>query len=146
MKTHYGFTLIELLLVISFMLILGTMMTSFTARLLTQSNVYNASDQIIEFIRQAQINAMVGKRNSNWGVDFASSTITLYQGPSFAGRTSALDQKISVAASIAITAFDDNFWKRTGTPSGFTTPQTITITGNGSSKQITINAQGMATR
>lgn len=145
-RKQEGFTLIELILVISLMLILGTLGTAFGARFLTQNGVSNATDQLIGDLRQAQIYAMIGKQNSNWGVNFASNTITLYKGATFASRTSAFDATFSVNANISISGFsDDNFTRVTGLP-GFTTPQTITISGTGETKTITINSQGVATR
>ena len=139
-----GFTLIELILVVAMMILLGTLSSTFAARFLTQNGVLNASDQIIGDIRKAQINAMTGKQNSNWGVNYSSNTITLYKGNSYATRQTAFDEKFSVSASINISGFSDvTFARMTGTPSA--TP-TITISGSGETKTITINSQGVATR
>ncbi|SRR5258708_14028559 len=145
-RRQAGFTIIELILVISLMMLLGTLGTAFSARFLTQNAVSNATDQLIGDLRQAQINAMMGKQNSNWGVNFGSNTITLYKGATYATRTIAFDATFSVNASANITGLtDDNFTRVTGIP-GFTTPQTITISGSGETKTITINSQGVATR
>lgn len=139
-----GFTLIELLLVISLMLLLGTMGTSFLARFMTQNGVSNTADQIIGDIRQAQINAMMGKQNGNWGIDYASQTITLYQGSSYTSRNTAFDTTFSVNSTITISGLSDlNFSRMTGIPNS--TP-TITISGIGTTKTITVNTQGVSTR
>jgi len=150
---HHGFTLIELLLVIALMLLLGTMGTAFTSRFLTQNGVTNAQDQLVGDLRKAQMNAMMGKQRTNvtcnpcnWGVNYGgtANTITLYLGNTFAGRNSAFDEKFSVNASISITGVTDvNFAKVTGLPN---TTGTMTITGNGQTKTVTINSQGMVTR
>lgn len=142
-----GFTLIELLLVITLITLLFTMGTSFTARFLTQNAVSNASDQIVGDFRKAQINAMMGKQGGNWGVNYSSNTITLYQGNSYAARNSAFDETFSVNQSVTISGLGDNNLSRiTGLPNGFTTPETITISGSGETKTITVNSQGVVTR
>jgi type II secretory pathway pseudopilin PulG len=139
-----GFSFIEFILVISLIILLGTLTTSFASRFLTQSGVLNASDQLIGDLRKAQVNAMMGKQNSNWGVNFASNTITLYKGSSFATRTTAFDEKFSTSSSITISGLTDlNFYRITGTSSA--TP-TITISGRGETRTITVNSQGVATR
>lgn len=142
-----GFSLIELILVISLVLLLATLGTSFAARFLTQNAVLNATDQLIGNFRKVQINAMMGKQNSNWGVNYASNTITLYKGNTFSTRNPVFDEKFSVNSNVSISGFsDDNFSRITGLPSNFTPPQTITISGSGETKTITINSQGVATR
>ena len=140
-----GFTLIELLLVITLLLLLGTMGTAFTGRFLTQNAVENTTDQLVNNFRKAQLNAMTGKQNSNWGVNYSANTITLYKGTSYAARTVGFDEKFTTYASVSISGFSDiNFTRETGIPS---TAATITITDNkGSSNTITLNAQGAVTR
>jgi len=139
-----GFTLIELILVISLMLLLGTLSTAFAARFFTQNSVANTTDQLIGEFRQAQTNAMMGRKNGNWGVNYSSNKITLYLGTSFAARTAAFDTTFSVPTSVTISGFSDlDFFRMTGTSSA--TP-TITISGSGETKTITVNSQGVATR
>lgn len=140
-----GFTFIELILVISLMLLLGTMATAFTARFLTQNAVENTTDQLVNDFRKAQLNAMMGKQDSNWGINYGSNLITLYKGTSYAARTAAFDEKFNTYASISITGFSDmNFSGGSGLPGS---TATITITDNkGSSNTVTVNAQGMVTR
>jgi type II secretory pathway pseudopilin PulG len=143
-----GFTFIELILVVSMILILGTMGTAFGSRFITQNGVINATDQLVGDFRKAQINAMMGKQNDNWGVNYdnPTKTITLYKGTTFAGRTAAFDEKFSVPAGVGISssgATDINFARGTGKPS---TAPTFTITGSGETRTVTLNAQGMVTK
>jgi prepilin-type N-terminal cleavage/methylation domain-containing protein len=142
--TQRGFTFIELLLVITLLLILGTMGTAFTARFLTQNAVDNTTDQFTNSLRKAQLNAMMGKQNSNWGVNYTSNTITLYRGNSYATRTIGFDERYTVNAGVTVTGISDiNFTRVTGLPGS--TP-TITISGSGSNNSITINSQGVINR
>jgi len=141
-----GFTLIELLLVISIISVIGTFSAVFFSRFLTQNAVANTQDQLIGQLRKAQIYAMMGKQNDSWGVIFGSNKITLFKGPSYAGRTPAFDETFSENANISIPSFPALgiiFTKVTGLPS---TTGTYTIFGNDSSKQVSVNSQGVASR
>jgi prepilin-type N-terminal cleavage/methylation domain-containing protein len=143
-KLNSGFTFIELILVIALILVLGTMSTGFAARFLTQNAVDNTTDQFVSSLRKAQLNAMMGKQNSNWGVNYASNTITLYRGNSFATRTAAFDERYTVNTAVSVSGFSElNFTRMTGAPGS--TP-TFTISGNGNSNTVTINSQGVVNR
>ena len=139
-----GFSFIELLLVISLVLVLGTLSTAFTSRFFTQNSVANVGDQLVNDLRKAQINAMMGKSGSHWGVNYASNTLTLYRGNAFAQRVTAVDETFAVNSGTIVSGLTDiNFWPKTGTPSA---AQAITISGTGTTKTITVNAQGESTR
>ena len=139
-----GFTLIELLLVISIVLIIGTFSVVFFSRFLTQNAVANSQDQLITELRKAQIYAMMGKQNGNWGVRFGSNKITLFQGNSYDTRNNAFDETFNQNPNITILGFSEIvFTKATGLPS---TVGTYTITGSDSSKQVIVNSQGIVSR
>lgn len=140
-KKSIGFTLIELLLVVSIVLIIGTFSSVFYTRFLTQNAVANTQDQLIGQLRKAQIYSMMGKQNGIWGVKYSSSTkkITLY----LTGN-SAFDENFTTNNNIIISNFSDlSFARITGLPS---TTGTYTITGNDSSRQVTVNSQGVVSR
>ena len=143
-----GFTLIELLLVVSIILVIGTFSVIFFSRFLTQNAVSNTQDQLIGQLRKAQIYAMMGRQNDNWGMNYSSNTITLYLGNSFASRTQAFDEKFSVNSNTSITSstgiLDWNFTRVTGLASN--TPATITISGGGTIKKKTVKSQGGESR
>ncbi len=143
-----GITIIELLLVVAIISTLGILSVSFYARFLTQNEVGNTVDRLIGSFRKAQVYSMMGKQNSNWGVHYASNTITLYKGSSF-GVDTGFDEEFTVNSSVSVGGFTDlNFTKVTGIPGSgnpSTTP-TITISGGNNSKTITVNSQGVASR
>jgi prepilin-type N-terminal cleavage/methylation domain-containing protein len=139
MKKEKGFTLIELLLVIAIILMLGASSAVFYSRFINQNSVSNISDDITEEMHKAQIYAMMGKNNSNWGVKLVGSTLTL-----FSSASSAFDENFSIASAISISGLTTvNFTKITGLPDA--TP-TITISGGGNSKTLTVNSQGVINR
>lgn len=139
-----GFTLIELLLVIAITLLLGTFSVVFFSRFLTQNAVSNTQDRLVGQLRKAQLYAMVGRQNGSWGVRFGSNQITLFQGNSYATRVGAFDETFSENDTISIFGFSEVvFSKTTGLPS---TTGTYTITGSDTTKQVSVNAQGVVSR
>lgn len=144
-----GFTLIELLLTVSIISIIGIMSTGFYARFFLQNAVANTADQITADLRKAQMYSMMGKynlTNTTWGVRYGSNTITLFLGSSYATRNAAFDEKYTVSPSVTVSGFTEIvFAKTTGLPIGGITP-TIVVSGGSSSRTITVNAQGVASR
>ena len=139
-----GYTFIELLVVILLVLLLFSLSTPFYSRFVLQDAVDNTANQLAGSLRKAQMYSMTGKQNGSWGVHYDSFTITFFKGSSYATRNSAFDEKYSVNQNISISGFSDVvFSKVTGLPS--TTP-TVTISGGGSSKIISVNTQGIVNR
>ncbi len=147
LQINRGFTLIELLLVVIIVLTLGAMSAVFYSRFLTQNNVATIQDKFLGSLRKAQMYSMMSRKSNTlpWGVHYESNQITLFQGTSYGTRTTALDEKFTVANSIIISGVTDVIFARTtGIPSA---SGTITITGpNSTSKTITLNSQGVASR
>jgi prepilin-type N-terminal cleavage/methylation domain-containing protein len=143
---NHGFTIIELILVMSIITVIMGFSASYYSRFIQQNAVLNTTDQLMGDYRRAQLLAMSGKLNANWGVNLAtaSSTLTLYAGNSFATRNNTYDETFTLNSNIHITgAVDTNFTHLTGTPSA--TP-TVVISGLGSSDTVTLNAQGVVSR
>jgi len=123
------------------------MSVSFYSRFLTQNSVDNTVTKLVQSFRKAQVYSMTGKQNGVWGVKYVSTPpphkIVLY----LTGNT-AFDESFSVNDNITISGFTDiSFAKATGIriPS---IPDTITITisGDNSTKTVTINSQGVVSR
>ncbi len=139
-----GITIIELLLVTLIISTLGVMSVSFYSRFLTQNAVDNTTTQLVNSLRKAQVYSLTGKQNGVWGVKYTTSPkqITLY----LTGN-SAFDESFSVSSNITIDNFTDiSFAKVTGIPSGGSFPLTIIITGNNSTKTVTVNGQGTVSK
>lgn len=144
-----GYTLVELLLVLAIVAVVGILSVPLFSRSLTQSSVANTSDQLVQSIRKAQFYSMVSRKDNlwGWGVNYGSFVITLYQGQSYGSRNQALDEKFNVSDSLTISGLTDlNFTRLTGIPSSGSFPMTITVSGLGSSKTITVNGQGVVSR
>lgn len=142
--TNRGITFIELIIIVALVLILGMSSVAFYSRFFNQNAVANTVDQLIGELRKAQIYAMTGKNNTNWGVRYASNRMTLFSGYSYATRINGFDESFSVNSAISVTGITEVvFTRMTGTASA--TP-TITVSGGGNIETVTVNAQGVVNR
>jgi len=146
-KNKKAFTSVELLLVIALVAIIGLTSIPFLSRFLVQSATEDAYSRILADLRQAQINAQLGKQNGPWGVYYGtvngSKQVVMYQGSSYATHTNAaFDQSYRVNSNVTITGMSDlNFAQVTGKPNA---AATITITGtSNTTRTIKINTQGI---
>jgi prepilin-type N-terminal cleavage/methylation domain-containing protein len=143
-RIERGFTFIELIIVVTLMGILGTMATSYYARFYVQNSVDDIQVQLLSSLRKAQLFSMLSKRGTGWGVNYASNTITLFAGSTYSGRTTAYDENYTVPNSITVSGLNEiDFSRISGLPSA---TATITISGNNTTRQITVNSQGVASR
>lgn len=139
-----GFTLIELLLAIVLLAIISFSSASFYGRFITQNAAAETQDQLISSLRKAQLYSMMGKQNGTWGVHVDSSIIRFFQGTTYATRNTAFDESFSLNGPLTISGMTDIiFTKTTGLPNN--TPS-VTITANSTTKQFTINSQGIISR
>ena len=108
-RSSFGFTLIELLLVVTIMLAIGAPSSIFFSNFLTQNAVSSTQTRLINQLRKAQMYAMMGKENGNWGVRFglvgSNKTITLFQGNSYALRNSAFDELFTENPNVLTSAY-----------------------------------------
>lgn len=138
LSRSHGITFIEIILVVSLVSLLSLLSTGFYARFLTQNSVQNATDQIVNSLRKAQMYSISGKQGGVWGVRYATNNLTL-----FLQSDAAFDEQYTVASSISITPFNVTFTKATGAPSS---NPTITVSGGSITKTISINSQGVVSR
>lgn len=131
-----AFTLIELLLVTAIVLSVSVLAGPFYARFLGQNATQVTADQIVQSLRKAQFYAMMGRKSgsSGWGVNYAGNTLTVYQGSTYAGRNSALDERFEVSSAAEVWGLGEvNFANRTGLPTVVSTtaptPSPTPVTG-----------------
>ncbi|MFM2383456.1 MAG: hypothetical protein RIQ72_28 [Candidatus Parcubacteria bacterium] len=86
-KKH-GFTLIEVIISISIMtILLGISMTVFRA-LTDQQSLDRDVETAISYLLRARNQTITGENNSTYGVYFASTSVTLFEGTSYAAGSS----------------------------------------------------------
>lgn len=143
-KSASGFTFIELIFSVGLLFIVFGLTTGFYIRFFTQNAVENTQRQLGASLRKAQMYAMMGKQNSNWGVNITSQKIILFQGNSYASRTTVFDEVYAVNNNITISGFTEVVYARiTGLPSS---APTVTISGANEVKTVAVNAQGVVSK
>jgi len=136
-----GLTLLETVLSVAILSILAVGVTSAISRLQGKNDLDIAAISGVEALRMAEELSRAVDRDSNWGVQMASSAITLFKGASFASRDSAFDEVIEISSDISISGASEYvFTRRNAT----TTPGTSTLTHIliNESREVVVNSKG----
>jgi prepilin-type N-terminal cleavage/methylation domain-containing protein len=138
---RYGFTLVEMLLSITIITILAGLSLPIYQGFQHRNDLASSTQTIAETLRRAETYARAVNADSQWGVNFQASTVTLFSGTSYAARNAALDETFALPANITLGYSGDIiFAKLTGFPSS---PLTQTVSANGSTRTIAVNVKGM---
>jgi len=136
-----GFSLIEVVIVIAILAVLIVIFLPIGLDFYRIYVVNNTEDQVIGFLKQARVDAINQKNESDFGFYHNSSQIILFEGSSYATRNPDYDLIYSVPNNINITGLQEVvFAKNSGLPSQ---TGTITITLDSRIKEITINSEGL---
>lgn len=137
-----GLTLLEILLSISILAILGVSVMGVILQFQTQSDLDSSVLTAVEALRQAEEFSRSAKGDSPWGVKFATGSVTIFQGQSFALRNAAFDEALIINPEISITGNTELVFFRfaaTTTNAGTTT---LLHTSSGFSRAIFISDKG----
>lgn len=140
-----GFTLIEALLSISLIAVLAGVGIGSITRFQNKNDLDLAVRSVAEALRRSEELSKGSSGDSSWGVNIASSTITVFRGPSFASRTSALDEITTISENISVIGVSEFVFSRlfaTTTNVGTTTLYHTLI---GESGTINVNGKGVIT-
>lgn len=142
MAREQGFTLIEMLLSVAVIVVLAglSLPVYFTAQ--SRNDTASAAETIASALRRAEMYARGNDGDTQWGVNFQASGVTLFSGSSYASRVTANDEPLSLPGNMTLSYSGDVlFSKFSGVPA--VTP-TITLTSStGDTATVTINAKGM---
>ncbi|MBU1164648.1 prepilin-type N-terminal cleavage/methylation domain-containing protein [Patescibacteria group bacterium] len=88
-----GFTLIELIIVVAIIMLLGALSVPFFQSFQVSSGLYTFTDEVSRIVRYAQVSAINGQNNDDWGVYFNESNkeYTIYKGSNYALRDTNFD-------------------------------------------------------
>lgn len=152
-----GFSLLELLVVVAILGLVSLLVLPFLAGDLSRNDAIISTDDAIDALREAQASASTGKNNARFGVHFAQTEFTLFQGAAYSSGDAnnvvhALSGRVTVSAvalapggsctvATGIGNCDIHFASRRGTP---TETGTVTFTGDdGTVRTITIGSAGV---
>lgn len=152
--SHSGFTLIELLIVIALTAILAATVAPIYGNLQVSAQLNENSTQSVQYLRTARERAAARYNNAQHGVYFdinsGDDVITLYQGASYAARTSSYDRVLNLDSSMSLSAsgftltgsdVDVNFSRGLAAPDNI---GTLTITHDVSgTRQVVVNSFGL---
>lgn len=138
-----AFTLVELILTAGLFVFIVLAAVPIVQTLLYKDELNTATDLTVRALRTAQQFAESVDQDGAWGVHIQSGTITVFQGTAFVGHTTTYDQTYDISSRIAVSGTTDYiFARQTGLPGA---AGTITLTDNGTTSNIVINAKGKIT-
>lgn len=139
-----GFSLLQVLLVVAIFMVIVSLTVPNLYQWQTGVQINTIATEIGQNLRRAQVKAMSGFNNSNWGVYFSDNSYTIFIGDSYSGRDQSWDEDYLVLSSITmINDFSDEiiFSQNTGLPN--TDGEVIISNLSGDIISITINELGV---
>ena len=100
-----GFTVIEMLVAIVIVILLASFLSGLFGSYLKRNALTNAEQMIRSLLQQARSSSLSSKNASSFGVYFASSTITLFQGTTYASGD-ANNIVTSIAPYVSVSALN----------------------------------------
>jgi len=113
-----GISVLELLLTVALMSIISVATLPLGIKFIQKNQVKNARDTLISYLNTSKSFAMNGKNDNNWGVNVTETKITLFNGPSFVGRNTSLDQEYEIPGNVTVTPAEIVFTKESGNTAG----------------------------
>lgn len=139
-KTIRAYTLIEVLLTTALLVGLIGLSVPVYQNFQLSNEVDETTNIIVRTLRSAQVQSQSVQQDSTWGVFYASGSITIYKGASFATRDSTQDQSYVVPTSVTISGVNDIvFAKLTGIAA---TTGNISLANFNNTRTISVNAKG----
>lgn len=141
MTSAHGFTLVELLLSMAIMTLLIGLSLPVYETFVRRNDLDLTTQTVAETIRKAETYARGGKNDTTWGVNFASTSSTLFMGATYATRDTTYDEIVPLPSSVTQSGMTEiTFSKLYGTPS---TTGTLTLSSTtNSTRQVSINTKG----
>jgi hypothetical protein len=129
-----------MLLVIGLMLVIGVFMFPLGISFYRSQMANEGVEGIESALRRAQTFAMTGKHDSSFGVKFFEDSYLLFEGGSYASRTTAEDELYTLGAEIADSSLDEVVFELfSGSPS---VTGVIEIYSGEKSGQVEVTAAG----
>lgn len=137
-----GFTLLEVLISMTIIGMLTGLSLPVYESFVRRNDLDLTAQGIANMLRRAETFARAVNGDTAWSVEIQATTVTLFQGTSFAGRNSAFDETLSVPASITPGGLGEvQFTKFTAAPN--VTGNITLVSTTNDTRTITVNAKGM---
>lgn len=139
-----GFTLVELLLSVVIISMITGMSLPVYESFVRRNDLDLTGQNLATTLRRAETYARAVDYDNAWSVEIQSSTITLFQGTSFASRNTAFDETVSIPGSVTLSGLTEvQFAKFSAVPN--TTGSVMLTSTTNDTRTVTINAKGVVT-
>lgn len=139
-----GFTVVELMLSVTVIALMAGISIPIYRTFTTRNDADLAAQLIAQAIRTAEIQALLGRSGTNWGVYVTAGSVTVFSGDTYATRDTSLDNTQEISSSLTVSGDQEYVF-----PLGMVEPQmpgvTTLISTDQSSRSIEVNALGMVT-
>jgi prepilin-type N-terminal cleavage/methylation domain-containing protein len=102
-----GFTLIEILVSVAFIALLAGISAPLWVDLQIRNDLDVAQIQLVGQLRRAESLARGNVSDGPWGVKIQAGSFVLFQGPTFAGRTTVSDEIINFPPTIIMSGLSE---------------------------------------
>jgi prepilin-type N-terminal cleavage/methylation domain-containing protein len=136
-----GFSFLETIMVLAIIGIISLAAVPVYQDFQLRNDLDVAANTIAQSLRRAQVLSQAVDGDSSWGLNVATSSITVFRGSTYAGRNTNFDEVFTMHPRISVSGTSEiTFSKVFGLPSA-STSVVLTIPG-GESRTIGINSKG----
>lgn len=136
----HGFTLIEIMIAMGIASILFAISLPITFEFYQNYQIASERDTVLSLLREARSQAMINLGNTNHGLYISPTAYTVFQGTSYATRSTALDQTHPRTKAITITGSTEIIFNAR---SGQTSASIISFSYGTHIYKINVNSEGM---
>jgi Tfp pilus assembly protein FimT len=135
-----GFTIFEIVVSVALMAIVLGVGIFFTLRFFQDNQLKGAATTAVSYLRTAASRSLAHEGDESHGVRFLADRITLFRGPSYAGRLVAYDTTLVIPAYVTVSGLAEIvFAEQAGRPSA---TGAIVFSNGYRTYTVTVNAAG----
>lgn len=134
-----AFTFVEVVLTVAIVLIVSLPTAWFSINFFFERQVVLTSQLIRSNLVQANIYALNGRANSDWGVTLSSNTVSIFAGTTYDERDRSYDESFTLPRTVNVTGLEQIIFTRA---TGTATPAVIEIRGHNRIVRLSVNSEG----
>ncbi len=138
-RHQYGFTLIELIIVIGLFALLVAFGLPVAGNLYTDYVLISERDQFLAILRKTRNQALTNLDAQSHGVHIASTSYTVFEGATWAGRIQDKDENISRSSAVTMNGTSDIVFTAL---SGITASTSWNLSNGIKISHVTVNSEG----